>query len=194
MCRELKSSVPCGVRGDYRVEKFWVDSQQAQISAIRALASGRGYVPSGEYTKLVKYDDIWMSDTPDECLDIAKNLREAYGVVRLNGLGLGLCAEYLLGRERVSKVIAVDISVEVIELVYPTLKRLYGEKIEVRNEDVLKVKPKKSERYDVVYHDIWRSICASNLDEMKFLTRRYATKAAFQSCWCRRECERVSRG
>jgi hypothetical protein len=193
--RIIRSSIPEGVKGDYKVERFQVDRKTSRASAWRAKVSwgGRGFVYPGTYTRLVQDGHTWMSDTPDECFDLVRDLGEAKGTVRLNGLGLGLSVEYLMTKEEVDKVIAVEISKEVIELVVPTLERLYGERLEVRNENVLRVKPGMDERYDFVYHDIWQNIGIDNLREMEFLTRRYASKAAFQACWCRRECEEQRR-
>lgn len=187
----FRSSIPPGKVGKYSVTKFIITPEMSELTRYRSLIDNRiNPVPAGEYTRLSCGDVIWMTDTPDEIIEIDQVLRNISGKVRLNGLGLGVAAEYVLLKSEVTKVIAVDISSEVIQLVYPTLKELYGEdRIEVRQEDVLKDKPPSWERYDFVLHDIWSDISTANLKEMKLLTRRYGSKTAGQHCWARQWCE-----
>lgn len=197
---DMRCSIPEGVSGDWKVEQFEVDEGDAAMSAILAVCSsgGRGRsVPEGTYTALKINGSIMMSDTPDELRDHFTPLYEARGVCLVTGLGLGCVVQGMLekrdkeGNLSVEKAIVIENSEDVIKLVGTYMKERYGGRLEIRHEDALTYKAPRGEKYDVVWHDIWISICEDNLDEMATLHRKYGRRCDWQESWQRHELKRL---
>lgn len=180
-----KVDIPEGQAGEWKVEKVKVDRLD-----FRNLLAGRP-VPLGEtFTRLCRGNTCVMSDTPAEQGDHRIFYHRATGEVLMAGLGIGMILEAVVNKPEVTKVTVVELSPEVISLVWPTYKARYGDKIELIQADILKWEPPKGKVYDAVWFDIWDSICTDNLKDMKFLTRRYGKKAKWKGCWARYICQR----
>jgi len=186
-----KCSVPTGQRGNWRIERFAVTKEDAELERLRAIfSSSRGRsVPEGTYTRLMRNSTLVMSDTPDELSDCLPFLYEARGDVLINGLGLGTTVDLVLSLPEVGRVTVVEIAPEVITLVGPHLLEKYGERLDIIEADALTWKPPTGKRYSAVWHDIWDNICADNLPEMHRLHRRYGRRCDWQGSWCRERCE-----
>lgn len=182
-----KSSIPCGSNGVWAVENFVVSKDEAQVDALRASINGsRRCTPAGKYTKLVRNNVLVMSDTPDEIRDNAHAIRKAHslgGFVLINGLGLGLTVKGILKSKKVKKVTVIEISPEVINLVGTHLLKEFPERLEIVNANAFDYKPKKGDKFSVVWHDIWDYICSANKPEMTKLKRKYARRCEWQGCW-----------
>lgn len=189
---DMISSVPEGVSGNWEVKRFTVSEKDAEFSKLRAAFSfsskGRS-VPAGQYTGLYVNGHVMMSDTPDELSDHLGPYSVASGTCLVSGLGLGCVVEGMLrkrnsqGELAVDKVIVLEKSTDVLNLVEAHLVGRYGNRLEIRNVDALEYKPPKGERYDVCWHDIWLSLCEDNLKEMTKLHRRYGRKCDWQGSW-----------
>jgi hypothetical protein len=193
---EYKVDVPEGTCGTWRIERFTVSKQESDFDCIRGMFSGR-YTRQGTYTRIVRGGCTIMSDTHDEIRDHKEAIRigtnNGAGIFLINGLGIGMVADNILKRNPDIRVRVIEISSDVISLVAPHYKTKYGDRFEVVNADALAYMPPKGEWYGGVWHDIWDSICAGNLEQMKALHRRYGRRAAWQQSWCRTQCERQQR-
>jgi hypothetical protein len=191
---DMRSSVPEGVSGNWEVKKFIVSDEDARFSALRSVFSfssrGRS-VPAGQYTGLYVDRQVMMSDTPSELRGNFGPVSVASGICLVSGLGLGCVVEGMFkkrdsqGRLAVDKVIVLEKSKDVLNLVESHFIDRYGDRIEVRNVDALEYKSPREERYDVVWHDIWLHLCEDNLEEMTLLHRRYGRKSDWQGSWGR---------
>ncbi len=187
---KYKIDVPEGSNGAWRIERFTVTEENEQFGILRAMATGRGrYAPAGNYTRLMRNGTLVMSDTPDEIGDHMAAISMAKGEVLVNGLGLGICVAAMLEKPEVEHVTVVEIAPEVIGLVGPWLKQGYDEQVDFVLADALTWKAPTNKRYDVVWHDIWDSICTDNLEEMKTLHRKYGRRCNWQGSWCRARVE-----
>lgn len=187
----LKVTVPEGNSGAWAVTKFTVGKEEAEIERFRAIFSsnrGRG-VPEGTYTRLTRGGQVIMSDTPDEIRDHAYMIREATGHILINGLGLGVVLQACLRKPTVIKATVVEASEDVIALVAPHYRAMFGERLEIINADAYEWKPPKGVRYGAVWHDIWDNICVDNLEGMKKLHRKYGSRCDWQGSWARGWCE-----
>lgn len=181
-------TIPEGTRGDWSVRRFVVTPEQSTLSAIRAAFKGRGYVPPGTYTELHhRSRGIVMSDTPDEIRDHNEIVRRAAGNVLINGLGIGMVLPAILRKPHVEKVTVVEIDQYIIDLVAPHYS---NPQLDIVNASAYDFQPQKGIRYGAVWHDIWDTICTSNLPEMTRLKRKYGRRADWQGCWAERECHR----
>lgn len=156
---------------------------------MRAALRGMGrLVPKGRYLALRRNGSIIMSDTPDELRDLREFRYQATGAVLINGLGLGIATCMALGKPEVTSVTVIELSQDVINLVAP---HIIDSRLTIIQADAYTYLPKKGTKFDVVWHDIWDTICADNLEGMKRLHRKYGKRATWQGSWCRHQCKRM---
>jgi len=187
---KIKSSVPEGQSGVWKVEKFEISKEDARSYNLRnqiQLFQGRPYRPvePGIFTRLMRNGTVVMSDTPAETEDLDWFAQNVIGNVLINGLGLGIAAEIALSKPLVSNVTVVEISEDVINLVGVPLSRKCpkDKSLVVILGDAFKWKPPKGVKYNTVWHDIWDNICSDNLVEMSKLRRKYCKRAQWQGFW-----------
>lgn len=187
-----KVKVPEGTRGNWKVERFEITREQANISLLRAAINNRPreFVDPGTYTRLVhRHRGIIMSDTPAEMNDHANAVMRARGDCLINGLGLGMVLGAILKKPEVVRVTVVEIDRDVIALVGPSYAK--DSRVGIVRADAYTWRPPSNIRFDWVWHDIWDSVCADNLDGIAKLKRKYAKRAEWQGAWCEGECKRM---
>lgn len=181
-----KVNVPEGKSGSWSIEKFTVPKKD-----IASFFSYGCRAPSpGDYTKLTCGSTVVMSDTGAEMSDHYAAIRNAKGHILINGLGIGMVLLNSMEKPEVTKATVIELSQDVIDLVAPHYKDLYGDRLEIIQADSLEWKPPKNAKYGMVWHDIWTYICGDNYEQMKTLHRRFGRKAEWQGSWCREECKR----
>jgi len=184
-----KVDIPIGKAGDYEIVKTSPSAWEAFITNMKS--PGRCVYESEIITMLKCKDVIMMSDTEGEMREMWSIVNEAYGHVLIVGLGLGITLREIAKKEEVTKVTVIEISKEIISLVWDHYIEEFGGKIEVINADIFSWRPDKGSFYDVAYYDIWNNICSKNLEEMKRLHRKFARKTGYQESWNRYQCERL---
>jgi len=195
---EYKVTVPEGKSGDWCVQKFVVDKDDEAMGKLRAaisFSSAGRWIPEGVYTQLKCRDTIVMSDTPDEIRDHLEPIRRATGYCLVNGLGLGVVVGTMLKKPEVIEVWVVEKSQDVINLVGPHYRQHFGDRLRIFQADALtfnaskiKCMPERKIEFDVVWHDIWNSICTDNIAEMTILHRKYGHRCKWQGSWSRELC------
>lgn len=184
---KYKVTVPEGESGKWKVARFTVDADAAKLERLRSMFSssrGRG-VPEGTYTRLMRGGHVVMSDTPDEIDDHRVAIRLARGNVLINGLGLGMVLQACLNKTEVERVTVVEYSADVLALVAPHYRAMFGDRLTIVQADALTYAPPKGIRFGAVWHDIWDDMCADNLKQMHALHRRYGRRADWQGSWGR---------
>lgn len=148
-------------------------------------------VPAGEkITVLYRGKTLVMSDTPAEQADHKPAERHARGHCLINGLGIGMVLQACLDKSEVTKVTVVELSQDLIDLVSP----FYSDpRVEFICANAFEYQPPAEVRYEMVWHDIWDTICADNLPDMHRLHRKYGRKTAWQGSWAREICENFSK-
>jgi hypothetical protein len=185
---KYKVDVPPGKSGRWEISKFTIGEQEAQLEMITSLfsSSNRGMTQLGTYTRLTWRGTVVMSDTPDEIRDHLHFIRMARGRVLIHGLGIGMCTAACLRKPEVKHVTVVDKSPDVIRLVGPSVRAISDGQdtdLEIIEGDAFTWKPPKNTRWDVVWHDIWESLCTDNLSEMTKLHRRFGRRTDWQDSW-----------
>lgn len=186
-----KTNIPIGKIGDYEIIKSSPTKQEAFISNIRA-----PYRPiyEGEIITALKYHNkIIMSDTQGEMSEMWNIINEAHGHVLIVGLGLGIILREIAKKKEVKKITVIEISREIIDLVWPNYIGKFGRKTEIIKADIFNWKPDKKAFYNIAYYDIWNNFCSDNLEEMKKLHRKFAKKTGYQESWGRYQCEQLRR-
>lgn len=194
---DFRTDIPEAESEHYMIKRFTVNEKEASFFNLRLTLDRQGYraIKAGEYTKLQHKSsmDPLMSDTPAEIRDHLDFILRARDRVLINGLGLGIALDMCLAKEVVQHATVIEICQEVIDLVGPYYHWKYPNRLTIICADALMYKPEKGVRFGAVWHDIWPSICADNLNNMKLLHRRYGGKTDWQGSWCRDECERHNR-
>lgn len=193
--RKIKTDVPEGESGDWKIERFTVSDEDVSIHNTRCMFTpgmGARTLSPGTYTKITRCGKTIMSDTNAEINDHSYFIHRAKGHVLVNGLGLGWVVEALFRKKEVKTITVIEKSKDVINLV----KQHYYDKcpknkyLIIVHADAFDFKPQKGQRYGAVWHDIWEDICADNLPEMHKLHRKYGRRTDWQGSWCRALCER----
>lgn len=164
----------------YSIKRVVLTESQVQMEQLRSRRDGNYWYTAGlkhdfPYVKLIKEGEgIMMSDTPMERNTNRDFIKRANGDVLIFGLGIGLIIFPLLNDDSVKSITVVELHQDLINLVEPIIKKhdlknkltiIQGDCFEIHN------KIPKEKKFDVVYGDIWISICTDNYDEMKKLTR-----------------------
>lgn len=183
--KKYRSRMQPGERGDWRIEKFTVKIDLANLRMVR---DGRGCSP-GEFTRLThRRRGVVMSDTDAEIDDFLRMIYRAKGRILVAGLGLGLVTQCLLDKPEVEHVTVVEIDADVIALAG---SQLQDDRLAIVNADIYEWETK--EAFDYAWFDVWDTICGDNWDGMKKLKRKFAREVgACQEAWCEYQCKRLA--
>jgi hypothetical protein len=196
---EFVQTIPRRECGEWRVEQHTVSAEDAKFDGLRAIVTGRGrFTPAGTYIGLKRGRELVMSNTPDEIRDCSEPVFQARirgGHVLINGLGLGWVAAQILSHEKVERVTVVEIELDVMALVSPSLEKVFGDRVEIVHANAFTYPDRliPGTRFSVVWHDLWTTICTDNLPEMARLHRRYGKRCDWQGSWSRHLCKRMRR-
>jgi hypothetical protein len=180
-----KVDLPEGSNGPWKVERFEVLKDD-----ILSFCTYKHRAPApGNYTRLVRNDEVIMSDTPAEMRDHSYAVYKARGSCLITGLGLGMVLKNILLKPEVTDVTVLELSQELIDLVGPHYAS--DPRVTIICTDALTWKAPKGKRWDWCWHDIWDNICITNLKSMGTLNRKY--KANWKGCWAQGECRRYAR-
>ena len=133
-----------------------------------------------------------MSDSKAEIMDHLPFLDKAAllgeeGEILITGLGLGMAAEACLNFG--NRVTVVDCDPEVIELV---ASQIDNPRLRIIEADAWEWEPDRT--FDLAWHDIWATITASNVVEMKRMKRKYRASVRYwQGCWAWERCKWMDR-
>jgi spermidine synthase len=177
-----KVLLPNMQKGEWTIDTFVTDRMD-----FHSLLRGRG-VPVGEtFTRLSRNATLVMTDTPAEMRDHREAVYRAKGSCLINGLGIGMVLKNILIKPEVTDITVVEISKDLIDMVSPYYA---DERVKYICADAFNYKPPKGKRYQMVWHDIWDTICADNLKEMERLHRKYGRRTDWQGSWSKYECLR----
>lgn len=194
--RKFRVTVPEGRCGDWEIRRISITKEQAHIDLMINLIKGLSTrsVPPDDFTQLLRCGQIIMSDTPAEIKDHLEFFEEMRGDVLIFGLGLGMAAKTALQDPEVRSVRVVELDPDVIALTEPSLKEEFGDKLQVVQADAYAYHKQTDDKFDVVWHDIWPTICKDNLKEMSKLKRSWSKRSFWQGFWAQDECRSVGRG
>lgn len=174
-------------KGVAKITKFTFDSKEDILYNLRAVRNGRMFVMyDGKFVRLTVNGELMMSDTTMERISNLDFINNAKGRVMIAGLGIGLILEAILNKEEVSEVVVIEKYQDVIDLVEPIYQH---RKLKIICADIFEYEMPSSEKFDVIYFDIWADISTSNLSEMKQLHNKYKinkrSKDSFMDSWLR---------
>lgn len=182
----ISIDVPDGRSGEWEVSTFAIDDEAARF---RNRINPRCPVHAGFYKQLIQGGHQWMTTLPEEIEQQREFIERAHGSVLITGLGLGAVLQLVLEKPEVTDVTVLEQSVDVINLVASTYQN--DARLEIVCADAFNWVP--VHRYDVVWHDIWPTVAASNVPEIDALKKRYAPYADWQGAWCEQEARELLR-
>ena len=171
---QIPELVPPGEKGVAKVKHFTVNESESQITAFQSMQHPLAFVREGRYAKLLVGNTLMMSDTSMERQSNCEFVRRAHGRVLVAGLGLGLILFPLVDRPEVEHITVIEKYQDVIDLVGPSLKEKFGDRLEIVCADIFDWRPTKGTKYNVIYFDVWPDICLDNLKEMEKLHRGFS--------------------
>lgn len=168
--------LPTGQQGIASVERVTVTQDQAMLARLR----DRIHVMPGEYTRLLVHGQIMMSDTQMEQQSNRDVIINAHGKVLIAGLGIGMILPAILKKACVESVRVIELHSDVIDLVAAHYEH---PKLTVEQGDIRTYQP--TEKFNVVYFDIWPDIYEENLKEIAKLHQRgkYWLDRSDPNCW-----------
>lgn len=173
--------VPNGKSGAWEVSDVEVTKCDSMMSSLRGGALF--HCPAGKYRRLTCGWHVVMSNTPMELRTNRAFVRNAFGRVHINGLGLGVVLLAVLMKPEVEHVTVVEKAEDVMKLVAPSFERFPN--LTIIHDDALTYTAPRKSKFGAVWHDIWNGICADNLDDMRLLHRRWGHRADWQGSWSR---------
>ena len=175
--------------GNACVKRFTLSEEDAKYHQHRAAINGQSInALPGDYTALHVDGTLMMSDTLDEISDHREPLSWSKlgpgTTVLVAGLGLGVVVRGLLLHENIEKVVVLESSNDVIELIGNRwLLDLFPGRLEIRECDALEYRPPKGENFTAAWFDIWSTIYTDNLDTMSILHRRWTRRVKVYNSW-----------
>lgn len=118
----------------------------------------------------------WMTDVPAEQAQMRSICAQATGNVLVAGLGLGLAVKILLSNPAVKTVTTVEVSMDVIHLVWPHTLGRHKSKSMIVHGDAFEFFDQTSCRYDSVVLDIWQGDGEATLVETVIPLRKAAAR------------------
>lgn len=186
-------NIPEGKSGKYSIEHKVIPAN-SDITLI----SQRTALFTGQKSKNLRYDvpvkytylnngGILMSDVPQEQIQHEPIIEKCSGRVLIGGLGIGYIATMLAQKSDIKDLVIVEISKDVIELVWPHLD--LKNKGKIINQDLFEYlrQNAKKEKFDYVYFDIWSPDSESVLYEyvlpLRRLAKPYVKSGLRILCW-----------
>lgn len=181
--------IPAMKLNDVEIYKFEITEAQAKIDQMRScFKPGSIATVAGNYTGLQEKNILWMTDTRQEIKMHSWLFNKIHEdtTVLITGLGLGVALKgaFLNGAAHVT---IIEKNQTIIELTGKFWKEIYGDKLTIINADAYTWKPPKGQRWDVIWHDIWKEICSDNTPLMTKLHRKYGRRTHQQNSWGLRE-------
>ena len=174
----MKDIIPEGKSGNCAIEHFTINEQEASMQVMRGIYN-REYLAreiyDGEFIRLRVNGGLMMSDTGGERVYSRDIVHNAHGIVLIAGLGIGLILTRIVLKPEVNKVIAVEISPDVITLVEPHIRTYLGEqsnKLEIVQSDIYDYTP--TDKLNTVFFDIWANYSGDTYEETKKLHRKFS--------------------
>jgi hypothetical protein len=146
-------AIPKGDKGLWYIRK-------PRTNEAVAFSNGR-VCPAGQYTKLIRWTEATLMDGQGECVmsddphELSRHLHAAMsarGNVLVTGLGLACVLRMLQTNPNVERITVVEISRDVIDLVWPHTPH---DRVELIHADAIDFLRKTKRTWDCAWHDVW---------------------------------------
>lgn len=155
--------IPEGQSGDHLIEHFTRPAGPVERSNLRtAFIGGQADKPvffdrETTWHRLSYSGGVWMTDLPIEQQQHDNELKGVtHGSVLIGGLGVGYAVNILAARPDIKRIVVVELSQDVINLVGDHIKDPEG-KVEIVQADLMDFVKVNTESFDFAFYDIWQS-------------------------------------
>lgn len=166
--------------GEYEVRTLNITEEQANFYNLSAIINNRleELISSGIYKQLTRFREVLMTNTQLEIRTHQEAIKKSKGNILVAGLGLGMFLTAIKDKKNVNKIIVVEKSKEVIEIIG---KYYNNNKIEIINEDIFNFNT--DIKFDLIWLDIWSYFEEKNLKEMDYLRKKFSLNSDNILCW-----------
>lgn len=144
------------------------------------------YKKDMRYQKLMNGPIMMMANTPDVVKEYEDFLLRAEGSILINGLGIGMCCQYLLEKASVTDITVIEYEKTLIDLLADNFH--CPPRCVIIHENAFTYTPPKNKHYDYVWHDIWTYYMSKNLKDMEILFQKFQGISSWQGAWCYEKC------
>ncbi len=167
----------------FKIKVFNLNEKEVKIAKLRDMFNGTyecSDLISGDYVQLIDKDagQCVMSNTYMEEVTNSNFVYDAKGDILIAGLGLGLIVQLIQDKSQVNSILIIEKYQEVIDLVSSQIK--FNSKVQIIQGDIFEYSSNK--KFDVIYFDIWNTICADNYSEMKKLNMKFRSYKKSKEC------------
>jgi hypothetical protein len=195
--RALK--IPVGKSGNFAIEH---DEKKAGTSlsttSMRTLFLGGhekkdiSFNYATKWHSLTEDGGVWMTDLPIEQAQADKMLDgNVYGTILIGGLGLGYAAQLIANQPQVDRIIVVEKSQDVVDLVWKHLKFPKRVKTTVVVDDLFEYlkrnfldRLERNDHIDCGFYDIWQSDGESTFHNMVVPLRKLSSTVVDGPLYC----------
>jgi hypothetical protein len=212
LCKHVPGSgvmhkvIPTGKRPTAMIDHMKVEAQDFGLILANLQSATTGMperaCPPGTYARLLTLGkdgwEIMMTDAPYEMRSSRAFITHAHGHVLVAGLGLGATLPLVLKKRMVKSVTVIEKNPDVVALVYPhlrnSLKMDHALKLNLVTRDAATWSPSRGSFYQTIWLDIWPTVSAMNLIEMRDLETIYSQwldpndPGAWLGCWEKKRC------
>ena len=163
--------------GNIKIKQEFIDKDRLKFNRLRDSINGRNNhmdVEEFTVTQLIVGWDVMMSDTTMEMVTNSEFMRRANGRVLIAGLGLGIVVHIIQDLKAVDEIVIIEKSKDIIDMVTKEMK--FNDKVKIINDDIFEWQPKRGEKFDTMWFDIWPNICSDNYPEMKELNKKFGRR------------------
>ena len=169
--QRIKVQIPESTNGVYTIKKIVGSSPNIYEQIMGFPISGKTE-PHDEYTFLTKNGIPIMQDTYHEYKEHQPLWDGATGAVLITGLGIGMVNVKLLTMPHVTSVTIVEVSQEVIDMVWPYCEK--DERFTLIKENIETWIPPTESRWDYAWFDSWIGEGMSLEEYDYFVREKYA--------------------
>lgn len=196
-----------GEHGHAVLDVVTVGDEDARFHNMRSMLKPGGaaaMIDPGQYARLTRKGSggVTMTDTPFERRTTWPAYRAARGDTLILGLGLGMLPLALERKDDVRTVTIVEIDVDVLALVQPLIEQHAPKATIIHGDAFLPERTglpttRNGGGFDVIFADIWPTICADDYVEhvaLRQAWRRWRRPGSKHVTWVEDEVKRLWRG
>lgn len=190
----MQDILPEGKTDNASLEYFTISDSEARMAVMKA-TYGRDYlgrhIYAGDFVRLIINNQLMFTDTGGERYSNYEIVQNSHGKVLIAGLGLGMVLAAIVPKPEVKKVVVIEISQDVINLVEPHIRNYLGKfspKLEIVCSDIYDYVP--TEKFNTIFFDIWGDYSGDTYEDTKKLHRKFSkylnrTDSPYMNSWMR---------
>ncbi|NNH78919.1 hypothetical protein HLH17_14950 [Acinetobacter sp. ANC 5380] len=169
--------------GEWQIIEFEISDSDASFFNMRNAINGRSHlnVEAGSYTRLMKANEVVMSNTQMELQSNSVAYENATGNVLIAGLGMGMILDAILSKPDVKSVLVVEFDQHIVDHIGAYYKD--DSRVEIIQGSIFDYQLTDNEHYDYIWFDIWTFLSQDNCEEFITLYEKFEDHCDWMSFW-----------